>query len=541
MPLTPSFAVKPDNISQFSYGQYLLLPFVDNTETGTGFAPSPYVDGTWRVLVVRPDGSLLDKVIDGADGFLADFDPQIAFPVAGLDLDQKGRYYYQVIRTDSSTGPIEYRMPVESFVVNGSLPAGIPAGGGTAADAGYLLTYNGSGAPIPSILRLVGGVLTGLTPGAIPTGVDAAKIADGSVSNTEFQTLNGVTGGIQGQLDSKQPDLGFTPEDIANKNASDGYPGLSGYKLSFWNNGGTQLSFIQNTNTAPRTYTLPDRTGTLADNTDLAAKQDVSGKNASGGYPGLSLFKLQLPNNANTFTSLLQNTNTAVRTYSLPDRTGTLADDTDMATKLTKTSNLSDLNNIATARLNLGLVTPYIAVKQALGSTIKAEVRPLEIMNQTQTLTAGQLYLQAIWLPVAGNVTGIKWWQAVQGVYTGSNYSKVGLFTYSGGTLTLVASSADDTALWKVGTQAFGTKAFSTPYLASGGLYFIGILYNRSAETTAPQIVATNSMYVAGGGAFEYTNSAKEFGYVSGLTDLPATQAMTGVNSIGIPIWLALY
>jgi len=35
--------------------------------------------------------------------------------------------------------------------------------------------------------------------------VDAAKIADGSVSNTEFQYLDGVTSDIQTQIDSKQP------------------------------------------------------------------------------------------------------------------------------------------------------------------------------------------------------------------------------------------------------------------------------------------------------------------------------------------------
>lgn len=39
----------------------------------------------------------------------------------------------------------------------------------------------------------------------LPTNIDAAKIADGSVSNTEFQYLNNVSSGIQGQLDGKQP------------------------------------------------------------------------------------------------------------------------------------------------------------------------------------------------------------------------------------------------------------------------------------------------------------------------------------------------
>lgn len=41
----------------------------------------------------------------------------------------------------------------------------------------------------------------------IASGVDATKIADGSVSNTEFQRLNGVTSDIQTQIDGKQNNL----------------------------------------------------------------------------------------------------------------------------------------------------------------------------------------------------------------------------------------------------------------------------------------------------------------------------------------------
>ena len=37
----------------------------------------------------------------------------------------------------------------------------------------------------------------------LPTGIDAAKIADGSVSNTEFQYINSVTSNVQTQLNSK--------------------------------------------------------------------------------------------------------------------------------------------------------------------------------------------------------------------------------------------------------------------------------------------------------------------------------------------------
>ena len=36
------------------------------------------------------------------------------------------------------------------------------------------------------------------------TGIDAAKLADGSISNTEFQYLNGVSSAIQTQIKQKQ-------------------------------------------------------------------------------------------------------------------------------------------------------------------------------------------------------------------------------------------------------------------------------------------------------------------------------------------------
>jgi hypothetical protein len=51
------------------------------------------------------------------------------------------------------------------------------------------------------LMNSTAGVVTyGNGAAELPTGIDAAKIADGSVSNTEFQYLNGVTSAIQTQL-----------------------------------------------------------------------------------------------------------------------------------------------------------------------------------------------------------------------------------------------------------------------------------------------------------------------------------------------------
>ena len=62
--------------------------------------------------------------------------------------------------------------------------------------------------------------------------------------------------------------------------------------------------------------------------------QAVSGKDATGGYAGLTLFKINFKNAANTITSFFTNTNTVARTYTFQNRDGTIADDTDLALKL---------------------------------------------------------------------------------------------------------------------------------------------------------------------------------------------------------------
>lgn len=50
---------------------------------------------------------------------------------------------------------------------------------------------------------IFGGGSMALTAGDLPSGIDAAKLGAGTVSNTELATLDGVSSAIQTQLDSK--------------------------------------------------------------------------------------------------------------------------------------------------------------------------------------------------------------------------------------------------------------------------------------------------------------------------------------------------
>ena len=66
--------------------------------------------------------------------------------------------------------------------------------------------------------------------------------------------------------------------------------------------------------------------------------EKVVNKDASGGYVGMTLFKINFKNAANTFTSFLTNANTAARTYTFQDKDGTIADLTDCAAAVNPTS-----------------------------------------------------------------------------------------------------------------------------------------------------------------------------------------------------------
>lgn len=73
----------------------------------------------------------------------------------------------------------------------------------------------------------------------------------------------------------------------------------------------------------------------------------TANKDASGGYAGLTLLKINFKNVADTITSFFTNTNTVARTYTFQDRDGTIADDTDLALKADATSLHNESHTVA--------------------------------------------------------------------------------------------------------------------------------------------------------------------------------------------------
>jgi hypothetical protein len=186
---------------------------------------------------------------------------------------------------------------------------------------------------------------------------------------------------------------------------------------------------------------------------------------------------------------------------------------------------------------------PVILAYQALGSTIKANAVGLSFNRLTLALTLAdqnEMYV-AVYLPIPQTVSGVKWYQGSQGVYTANNYNGVGLYSYSGGTMTLVASSTDDGNIWKAASNTVTSKAFSSTYAAAAGIYFIGALWCRSAVTTAPSIYGAASTATLAAGAIDFTNSAKLYSTKAAGTSLPATRLQSATTGTNSQLFFALY
>lgn len=181
---------------------------------------------------------------------------------------------------------------------------------------------------------------------------------------------------------------------------------------------------------------------------------------------------------------------------------------------------------------------------QALGSTIVAQNVDgnLADANSSLTMISQRSYWSLIYLPVATTLTGVKWKQVTAGNYTANNYNGVGLYSISGGTCTLVASSTDDGNIWKATSGTIASKAFSSTYAAAAGVYMVVALHSSSANTTSPVIGMLTGFSGFINTTWDFTNSAKSSGLISSLTALPSpTQAFSGMTASTSEAWFGVY
>ena len=197
---------------------------------------------------------------------------------------------------------------------------------------------------------------------------------------TELNYVDGVTSAIQTQLDAKASSSALSTE--ASTRAADDttLAGLITTEASARSSADSTLQ--SNINSEASTRSTAD--STLQTNID--AKEASANKDATGGYVGLTLFKINFKNALNTFTSFFTNANTAARTYTFPDYDSTIATvaGTETLTNKRLTARVQSVTSSAT-------VTPNADTDDLV--IITAQAASLVIANPTGTPTEGQALL----------------------------------------------------------------------------------------------------------------------------------------------------
>lgn len=204
--------------------------------------------------------------------------------------------------------------------------------------------------------------------------------------------------------------------------------------------------------------------------------------------------------------------------------------------------------NVPTRNAVYDVFDPYIdsvsilQVMKSLGSSIKAIPIGNSLPTATFTMTDGTIYYTPMYITRSFTATGVMFYQATQGNFTADNNNYIGLFSYSGGTLTQVAITANNGNIWKGTSNSWQTVAFSSTVALTPGIYYIASLYNSSVQTTAPAVAALSSVINTGNTApFDFTNNAKLIGILTAQTAITTPRAMSTISGTFSAPYFGIY
>lgn len=222
----------------------------------------------------------------------------------------------------------------------------------------------------------------------------------------------------------------------------------------------------------------------IAENNIGYVPENAANKDATGGYVGLTLFKINFKNALNTITSFFTNFNTVARTYTFQNRDGTIADDTDLALKVptTRTVNGQALSGNIVIPLN---DSTYYTQS---GKYITGAVQGYSV--STNALAANTLRAYPIVISKTLTITEI-----VTNISTnvGATVFRVGLYTDNGSCYPNQLVSGSDAAEYDSSTMGNKSSGVISVVLTPG-LYWVAINSNGAPTTRAISSVAIQSI-----------------------------------------------
>lgn len=160
-------------------------------------------------------------------------------------------------------------------------------------------------------------------------------------------------------------------------------------------------------------------------------------------------------------------------------------------------------------------------------------------LTQASSLTSGGLRLIPVYLPAGAVLTGAAVYLAASGQYTPANDSSFSLYSLSAGTLTRVATTGNQPNLFAGTAQSYVQRAFTAPYSAAPGLYYVGILFGAAAgAAVTPTLGAGANLNNAG---MAVLPGGKLLPALFNQANAPASVSITSTSNSNNPLWAGLY
>ena len=227
--------------------------------------------------------------------------------------------------------------------------------------------------------------------------------------------------------------------------------------------------------------------------------EQIVNKDTTGGYPGLTLFKINFKNVANTFISFFTNSNTASRTYTFPDVDGTV-----ITTGDTGTITSSMIADGAILNTDINATANISATKLRQETVAQTKAQPAN--NDTLDVLANKLL-------------GLN--------NTGSSLAPLIIANLaSGGAIGTAANTVDINSVFLINqTTAGQTITFPNPTNAT-----LSQVITIKANSTASLIAYGNTISAGGSNSFLWNGSAWSSIGSSGSSG-SSFSYMTGYNS----------
>ena len=179
-----------------------------------------------------------------------------------------------------------------------------------------------------------------------------------------------------------------------------------------------------------------------------------------------------------------------------------------------------------------------------LGSAIKGYPLGINLTaaGASTGMTNQRLWLAPVYVPADSVITGVRWLQiAVPGAYTANNYNGVGLYSVSGGTINIAVSSSNNGNIWKTfSAGTWGTQSFDTPYSASKGSYFIGVVLNATSQPSPAPSVGNATIAAATVQSFDFTGG-RLYNILATQLTMPTSVALSTTTGVTTAWYFALY